>query len=47
MRLAGRGIPHMKGQGNGDLFVQILVNMPTKLTREQKKLMAQLAEAGL
>ncbi len=47
MRLAGRGIPHMKGQGRGDLFVQVLINMPSQLTREQKKLMAQLAETGL
>ncbi len=47
MRLAGHGIPHMKGQGRGDLFVQVLINMPSHLTREQKKLMAQLAEAGL
>ena len=47
MRLAGRGIPHMKGEGRGDLFVQILVNIPSKLTREQKKLIGQLAETGL
>ena len=47
MRLAGHGIPHMKGQGRGDLFVQILINMPSRLTREQKKLMAQLADTGL
>ena len=47
MRLAGHGIPHMKGQGRGDLFVQVLINMPSQLTREQKKLMAQLAETGL
>lgn len=47
MRLGGHGIPHMKGQGRGDLFVQILINMPSRLTREQKKLMAQLADTGL
>ena len=47
MRLGGHGIPHMKGQGRGALFVQILINMPSRLTREQKKLMAQLADTGL
>lgn len=47
MRLSGHGIPHMKGQGRGDLYVQVLVNMPSHLTGEQKKLMAKLAETGL
>ena len=47
MRLAGHGLPHMKGNGRGDLYVVVLVNMPSHLTSEQKKLMAQLAETGL
>jgi curved DNA-binding protein len=47
MRLAGHGLPHMKGHGRGDLYVVVLVNMPSHLTSEQKKLMAQLAETGL
>lgn len=47
MRLAGHGLPQMKGDGKGDLFVIVLVNMPKKLTEEQKKLVGQLAESGL
>jgi curved DNA-binding protein len=47
MRLAGHGLPHMKGHGRGDLYVVVLVHMPSRLTSEQKKLMLQLAQTGL
>ena len=36
-RLSGHGLPHMKGHANGDLFVNIQVNIPNHLTKEQKK----------
>lgn len=47
MRLAGLGLPHMKGDGRGDLYVVVHVNMPRQLTAEQKKLIRQLAATGL
>ncbi len=47
MRLAGHGLPHMKGSGKGDLFVVILIDLPKQLTAEQKNLVRQLADAGL
>jgi curved DNA-binding protein len=47
MRLSGRGLPHMKGGGKGDLFISIQVNMPKKLTREQRTLVEKLAETGM
>jgi curved DNA-binding protein len=47
MRLGGLGLPHMKGNGKGDLYVIIKVNIPKKLTKAQKKIVSQLAEAGL
>lgn len=47
MRLAGHGIPHMKGSGQGDLFVSILVNIPKNLTTEQIELVKKLAQTGL
>jgi curved DNA-binding protein len=47
MRLAGHGIPHMKGNGCGDLFVVINIEMPKKLTEKQKKLIQELKAAGL
>jgi curved DNA-binding protein len=47
MRLAGHGLPHMNGAGQGDLYVIVLVDIPKHLTKEQKKLVAQLADTGL
>ncbi len=47
MRLAGHGLPHLKGTGRGDLYVVVLVDLPKHLTKEQKKLVTQLADTGL
>ena len=47
MRLSGHGLPHMKGAGQGDLYVIILVDTPKQLTEEQKELVTQLADTGL
>ena len=47
MRLSGHGIPRMKGGGSGDLYVEILVRMPKKLTAEQRRLVEKLAETGI
>src|SRR5215813_3473188 len=43
-RLRGKGMPALGGRGRGDLFVSVTVMTPTSLTREQKKLLEQLAE---
>ncbi|MDY6906143.1 MAG: J domain-containing protein [Thermodesulfobacteriota bacterium] len=47
LRLTDQGIPHMKGNGRGDLYVEIHVDIPKKLTEKQKKLIKELAETGL
>lgn len=47
MRLANRGLPKMRGDGNGHLYVHILVRMPKTLTREQVDLVKKLAKTGL
>jgi len=47
MRLSGHGLPHMHGKGQGDLYVNIHVDMPKRLTKKQKGLIEQLAETGL
>jgi molecular chaperone DnaJ len=43
-RLRGKGMPALGGRGRGDLFVSVTVITPTSLTREQRKLLEQLAE---
>lgn len=47
MRMSGHGLPHMKGNKKGDLYVKIQVKLPRQLTDEQKKLIEKLAETGL
>jgi molecular chaperone DnaJ len=41
--LRGRGMPDVTGRGRGNLMVTVKVVTPKKLTREQKKLLEQLA----
>lgn len=40
-RLQGKGMPHLQGSGSGPLLVKIAVNIPEKLTAEQKRLMKE------
>jgi molecular chaperone DnaJ len=42
-RLRGKGMPDVSGRGRGDLLVTVQAITPRKLTREQKKLLEQLA----
>lgn len=42
-RVKGKGIVSLQGMGRGDLFVVATVVTPTRLTREQKKLLEQFA----
>src|SRR5689334_7676705 len=44
VKLRGLGVPHLQSNGRGDLFVQVNVKVPPKLTREQKKLFEQLRD---
>jgi molecular chaperone DnaJ len=43
-RVKGQGMTILGGKGRGDLFVSVNVIVPTTLTREQRKLLEQLAE---
>lgn len=43
-RLRGKGMPALGGRGRGDLFVSVTVMTPTSMTREQRRLLEQLAE---
>jgi curved DNA-binding protein len=47
MRLSGHGLPHMKKDKKGDLYVRIHLKIPKKLSKDQKKLVEGLAAAGL
>lgn len=44
IKLKGLGVPHVQAHGRGDLYVNIDVRIPTKLSREQRKLFEQLRD---
>jgi molecular chaperone DnaJ len=44
LRLKGKGVAEVQGRGHGDLVVQVVVKIPSKITKEQRKLFEQLAE---
>jgi molecular chaperone DnaJ len=45
LRLRGKGMPDVNGRGRGDLFATVQVQTPRKLTKYQRQLLQELAEA--
>lgn len=43
-RLKGKGVPHLNSHGKGDLLVEVRVQTPSKLNKQQKELLRQLNE---
>ncbi|MCQ2436950.1 MAG: molecular chaperone DnaJ [Clostridia bacterium] len=39
--IRGEGIPHIRGNGKGDLYVTVIVEIPKKLTEKQKSLLLE------
>ncbi|MGD0082498.1 MAG: molecular chaperone DnaJ [Acidimicrobiales bacterium] len=44
IRLASLGMSHLRGRGRGDLLVEVIVDTPTKLSKEEDELLRHLAE---
>ena len=44
-RLRGKGMPDVSGRGRGDLYVNLHVDVPKKLNKEQRLLLEQLGKA--
>jgi len=45
LRLRGKGVPHLRGNGRGDELVVVNVVIPKQLTNEQRTLFEQLANS--
>jgi len=43
--LRKQGVPHVRGDGRGDMIVRVRVVTPTHLNEEQKRLLTQLKES--
>ncbi len=47
LKISKRGIPHFSSIGRGNLYLQINIKTPDKLTKKQKELLEQLKKEGL
>jgi len=47
LRISEKGIPHYGMHGRGNMYVELVIKTPKKISREQKKLLEQLKEEGL
>ncbi|MEV4412623.1 molecular chaperone DnaJ [Catellatospora sp. NPDC049609] len=45
LRIRGKGVPHLRGSGRGDLFVHLDVRTPTRLDGEQERMLREFARA--
>jgi molecular chaperone DnaJ len=45
LRIRGRGVPHLNEKGSGDIVVKVVVQIPRKLSRAQRELVAKLGES--
>ena len=43
LRVRGKGVPHLNGGGRGDLLLHVSIDIPKKLTAEERTLIEQLA----
>jgi molecular chaperone DnaJ len=43
-RIPGKGIPHLRGRGRGDLVVVVYIETPRKVSKEAEDLLRRLAE---
>ena len=47
LRISGKGIPHFGGYGRGNLYVELIIKTPNKISRKQKQLLDELKKEGL
>jgi molecular chaperone DnaJ len=45
LRMRGRGVPYLNEKGHGDLVVRVIVQIPRKLSRAQREMVAKLSES--
>jgi molecular chaperone DnaJ len=47
LRISGKGIPRFSGWGRGNMFVELEIKTPRRLTKKQKELLEKLKTEGL
>ncbi len=47
LRISNKGIPHFSGYGKGDMYIELIVKTPKRLTKKQKELLEELKAEGI
>ena len=47
LRISGKGIPRFSGYGRGNLYVELKVETPKRLSKKQRELLKKLKEEGI
>ena len=47
LRVSGKGTPHFSGFGRGNMYTELLIKIPKKLSKKQKELLEKLRQEGL
>jgi molecular chaperone DnaJ len=45
VKLKGKGLPHLHSHGRGDQYVRLVVDIPTRLNKQQKELLQKLGQS--
>jgi molecular chaperone DnaJ len=45
IKLKGKGLPRQSGRGRGDEYVRLVINIPTKMDKHQRKLLEELKDS--
>jgi DnaJ-class molecular chaperone len=45
LRIKGRGAPHLKGSGKGDVLARVRIEVPKRLNKKERELLEQLQNA--
>ena len=45
IKLKGKGLPRQSGRGRGDEYVRLVIDIPTKIDKQQRKLLEELGES--
>ncbi len=46
-KVIGKGLPHLRGEGKGNIYVEVMVETPTHLSHKQKEILENLKREGL
>ncbi len=45
LQLKGKGVPNLNGRGRGDAFIELTIEVPRNLTKQQKEILQQFEDA--